>query len=244
LAETRIQLCGAFVARIEGRRIERELPGRQGRLVFAYLAANRLRTVSRAELVDAVWVESVPAAPDAALRALLSKLRRLVPVHGRTELRLDLPEPAWIDVEAAARAIHRAESAIAQSEWAEAWAPSQVALFVSERGFLVGEEAPWIEEQRRRLREMHVRALEAHGVACLRVGGTELPAAERVARRLIDEEPYREAGHRLLMESLAATGNPAAALRAYEDLRVRLREELGVAPSEATQALHVRLLGT
>lgn len=242
MAETRIQLCGAFVARIDGRRIERELPGRQGRLLFAYLAANRLRSVSRAELVEAVWFDDLPAAPDAALRALLSKLRRLLAIEGRTELRLDLPEPAWVDLEAAVRAIHRAESAIAQGEWAEAWAPSQVALFVSERGFLVGEDGPWIEAERRHLRELHVRALEAHGASCLGVGGTELPAAERVARRLVEEEPYREAGHRLLMESLAATGNPAAALRVYEDLRVRLREELGVAPSDATQALHLRLL--
>jgi SARP family transcriptional regulator, regulator of embCAB operon len=243
LAETRIQLCGAFVARIEGRRIERELPGRQGRLLFAYLAANRLRSVSRAELVDTLWLEDLPAAPDAALRALLSKLRRFVPIEGRTEVRLALSEPAWVDVEAAARAIHRAESAIAQGEWAEAWAPSQVALFVSEREFLVGEEGPWIEEERRSLRELHVRALEAHGASCFGVGGTELPAAERVARRLVQQEPFREAGHRLLMESLAATGNPAAALRVYEDLRVRLREELGVAPSDATQELHRRLLG-
>lgn len=244
MAETRIQLCGAFVARIDGRRIERELPGRQGRLLFAYLAANRLRGVSRSELIDAVWFEDVPTAPDAALRALLSKLRRVVAIPGRADLRLDLPEPAWVDVEAAARAIHRAESAIAQGEWAEAWAPSQVALFVSERGFLVGEEGPWIDEERLRLRELHMRALEAHGAACLGVGGTELPAAERVAKRLVRQEPYREAGHRLLMESLAATGNAAAALRAYEDLRVRLREELGVAPSDATQELHRRLLGT
>src|SRR5262249_32846830 len=89
-------------------------------------------------------------------------------------------------------------------------APSQGALFVSERGFLVGEDGPWLDVQRRRLGELHVRALEAHGTACLGMGGTELPAAERVARRLIAEEPDREAGHRLLMESLAATGNQAA----------------------------------
>jgi DNA-binding SARP family transcriptional activator len=37
-------------------------------------------------------------------------------------------------------------------------------------------------------------------------------------------------------------GNCAEALLVYEELRTRLREELGVTPSEPTQALHRRLL--
>jgi DNA-binding SARP family transcriptional activator len=44
------------------------------------------------------------------------------------------------------------------------------------------------------------------------------------------------------MESLERRGNVAEALRAYERLRVLLREELGVAPSPAVQAIHGRLL--
>jgi DNA-binding SARP family transcriptional activator len=55
--------------------------------------------------------------------------------------------------------------------------------------------------------------------------------------------PYRESGHRLLMETLAARGNTAEALLVYEELRRRLRDELGAAPSAQTQALHRQLLG-
>ncbi|HKO84781.1 MAG TPA: BTAD domain-containing putative transcriptional regulator [Actinomycetota bacterium] len=47
---------------------------------------------------------------------------------------------------------------------------------------------------------------------------------------------------RSLMEALARRGNLAEALRAYERLRVLLREELGVAPSPDLQAAHRRLL--
>jgi pentatricopeptide repeat protein len=53
---------------------------------------------------------------------------------------------------------------------------------------------------------------------------------------------YRETAHRILMEALARRGNVAEALRAYERLRILLREELGIAPSPAIQALHRRLL--
>ena len=44
------------------------------------------------------------------------------------------------------------------------------------------------------------------------------------------------------MEALERRGNPAEALRAYDRLRVRLREELGIAPSPTVQAVHRRLL--
>jgi DNA-binding SARP family transcriptional activator len=59
---------------------------------------------------------------------------------------------------------------------------------------------------------------------------------------LTELAPYRETGHLLLMEALERRGNTAEALRAYERLRVLLREELGIAPNPAIQSLHRRLL--
>jgi DNA-binding SARP family transcriptional activator len=148
----------------------------------------------------------------------------------------------WVDVEAAAAAVHRAESALALGRPHEAWGPSQVAMFVAGRPFLAGEEAPWIDDQRRSLSALHIRALESYAAATLGVAGTELAAAVRAARRLVDLEPYRETGHRILMEALDREGNTAEALRVYDTLRCRLRDELGITPSQATQDLHRRLL--
>jgi SARP family transcriptional regulator, regulator of embCAB operon len=45
------------------------------------------------------------------------------------------------------------------------------------------------------------------------------------------------------MRALAASDNVAEALAAYERLRVLLRDELGVDPSDAVQDEYVRLLG-
>ena len=42
---------------IGGRAVEDELPGRKGRLAFAYLVANRDRPVGRDELIGALWPE-------------------------------------------------------------------------------------------------------------------------------------------------------------------------------------------
>ncbi len=234
----RIQLCGRLVVELGGERVEGRLPGRQGRLLFAYLAAHRDREPTRDELADALWPSEPPAAADVALRSLLSKLRRVVPLDG-----LRLATDARTDLELADDAIHRAESAIALGEWRRAWGPAQVALFTGRRGFLPGEDAPWIDELRGRLEELQRRALEAYGVATLGIGGTELAAAERAGRALVKLAPYRESGYCLLMRALAAQGNAAEALLVYDELRRLLQAELGVAPSAPTQELHRGLLG-
>jgi len=44
----RVQVCGSIVVEDAGRRLETELPSRQGRVLFAYLVLNRARAVPRA----------------------------------------------------------------------------------------------------------------------------------------------------------------------------------------------------
>ena len=149
-----------------------------------------------------------------------------------------------MDIETAQAAIHRAESAVAQQQWERAWASSQSALFTARRGFLPGEDALWIDRTRRHLEELHVRALEAYAAAGLGLGGTELPAARDAGRAVVDLAPLRESGHRLLMRALAAEGNTGEALRAYEHLRARLADELGIDPSPSTRTLYEELLRT
>jgi DNA-binding SARP family transcriptional activator len=241
----RIQICGRVVVQIDGRRVEHGLPGRQGPMLLVYLAANRDRPLSRDELVEALWPGELPPRPESALSVLLSKLRGSLgaaSIEGRSHLRLSMPE-AWVDLEAAVLGIHRAESAVALGDWAGAAGPARVALHTANRGILAGFEAPWIDELRRRLDDIRLRALACVGVAGLRIGGTELPAAERSGRALVRFAPFREAGYGLLMEALAAQGNTAEALQTYDALRRSLRDELGVAPGADLQALHRRLLG-
>ena len=94
-----------------------------------------------------------------------------------------------------------------------AWGPSLAALFTAEREFLPGEDVPWVEDRRRQLAELRLRALEAYAVAALGIGGTELPAAVRASCQLINLVPLRESGYQVLMRSLALQGNVAEALR-------------------------------
>ncbi len=231
----RIQLCGPTVIETGGERLDSRLPGRQGRLLFAYLVLGRHRLTSRDELAGAIWPRQLPSAAETGLNALISKLRKILGpavIDGH----------ARVDVEVAAEAVHRAESQVALGGWKHAWGPSLVALFIAEREFLPGEDAPWIDEQRQHLAEVRLRALEAYAVAALGIGGTELPAAVRAARKLVGLAPVRESGYQVLMRALAGQGNVADALRVYASLCEILRDELGVSPCTATQAVYDRLL--
>lgn len=245
MPSTRIQLCGRVVAEIEGRRVENDLPGLKGRLLFVYLVANRDRHISHDEVVETIWPEGAPPAVGSDVRALLSKLRRAVGRDAlglRSRFRLELPADTWIDLEAAGGAIHDAEAAVARENWARAFSASQTVLSVARREFLAGEDAPWISDWRSYLSQLEVRALECYTAASIGLGAGELATAERCARALIATERYRESGYRLLMEALLATGNAAEAMQVYDELRQRLRVELGMSPSPATQELHRRLL--
>jgi len=134
---------------------------------------------------------------------------------------LHLPPDAFVDLEHAREAIHRAESAVAQSHWHRAWGASQGPLFTARRGFLPDEEAEWIRDVRHELDALYLRALECYAQACLGVSGTELAAADRAGRELTRLATYRESGYRHLMRALARSGNTAEALRTYDELRTQ-----------------------
>jgi SARP family transcriptional regulator, regulator of embCAB operon len=244
--DSRIQLCGRLVVKLGARRVEDDLPGANGRLLFAYLVLNRFRRIAREELLIALYGAEVTPDHNPRLSVLLSKLRRVVGSEllvGRSEIELVLPPGTFVDVEAALEAAHRAESHIANGEWAEAWGPAGVAYHVANRPLLQGQDRPWLDEWRRRLDDVRLRGLECFAAARLALGGSAVSQAEECARRLIELAPYRETGHRILMEALELRGNVAEALLAYERLRVLLRDDLGVAPSPAVQGIHRRLLG-
>ena len=243
---TRIQLCGRLVVKLDAERVEDALPGALGQLLFAYLVLNRLHRTDRGELLLAVYGDDVTPGHNARLSVLLSKLRRVVGselLTGRAHVELVLPAGAFVDVEAAFEALHRAESHIAKSEWAAAWGPSGLAYDIGSRPLLPGQDRPWLDEWRRRLDDVRLGGLECLAAASLGLGGPELAQASNCARQLIELAPFRESGYRLLMESLERSGNVAEALRVYDGLRIKLRDELGVAPGPAVQHVYRRLLG-
>ena len=228
---------------------EARFPGRQGRLVFAYLVAEQGRPVPRDELAEALWGDAPPPTWDKALTVIVSKLRSLLAdrIDGANALtsafgciRLDLPEGTWVDVLAAATAIQDAEDALASGDLENAKAAAELAASLVRQTFLPGEEGTWVDEKRRELADIRSRALIALADACLRSG--DAPAAAKWAEQTIALAPFRETGYRRLMEAHVAAGNRAEALQVYEHCRQLLADELGTYPSPETESVYRELL--
>lgn len=242
----RIYLAGEVAVEYGDRLLkEADLAGPQGRLALVYLVAERKRAVPQAELAELLWPDNLPPSWPVALSAVISKLRNKLSLLGldREQLIVNAfrcyqfrpPPDTWIDLEAAADAVHRAEGALLASDPRAAYGSSLIATTIAHRPFLVGEDGPWISARRDWLAGILVRALDCRVEALVANG--ELALALDQARAAVDLEPYRESGYLRLMRVLVMRGDRAEAVRAYQDCRRRLSEELGVAPSTETESL-------
>ena len=249
----RIYLTGPIAIEVDGRVLvgERQLRGRQGRLVFAYLVCERTRPVSREELATIVWPEETPPSWESALSALTSRLGGLLSARalkskevrfarGLGHYQIHLPVDVWVDLEAGVSAIDRAESALRSGAPDRVLGPATVAATIARRPFLSGIDGFWEDSQRRRLERQLVRALDC--LAEMRIASGEPDLAVESAIEAVRLDPFRERSRRLLMQGYESTGNRARAVDAYHALRERLAEELGTEPAPETEALYLKLL--
>jgi len=247
---TRIYLTGRLAVEHEGVLTldEAALPGRQGRLLFAYLATNLHRAVPRVELSDVLWGGVPPAGADTTLSGVLSRLRGLLrkaPFDAGVTVRtggvsLHLPLDAWLDIEGAANAVDEAEGAQRRGDMAAAWGHGNVAAVIARRPFLPSEEAPWIERQRQKLASVLIRSLQC--LSMVSAESHDLASAVVYTTQILELEPLRESAYHQLMKLHVRMGNSAEALRVFADCRTRLRDELGASPSPDIEQLHLSIL--
>ena len=230
---------------------ESQLGGPQGRFVLVYLVAERKRAVTQSELADALWSESLPSSWPLALSAIVSRLRSRLAGVGLPRSRIignafgcyqfTPPAETWIDIEAALAGVDAADGALVAGNPQAAFGPSLIATTILRRPFLPGHDGPWVDDRRASLAASLVRALDSRVEALMSYH--ELGLALANAREAVRLEPYRESGYRRLMRVLAAGGDRAEAVRAYNQCRDLLERELGVAPSAETEALFREIAG-
>ncbi|MEP6973217.1 MAG: bacterial transcriptional activator domain-containing protein [Actinomycetota bacterium] len=245
----RIYLAGNIaLERGDALMAERRLPGSQGRLAFALLVSERSNALSTAHIADILWDGTPPASWGTALRAVVSKLRSaLAEIGGDVTIehafgcyQLRMPPDTWVDMEAAAAAVHDAEVFVRAGDLVAAHGEALVANAIARRPFLEGMDGDWVQRQRAQLRAIHVRALSCRTEIALLNGDHGGAASD--AERIIVLEPFKEQAYVLLIRAHIAAGNNAEALATYERLREKLASELGVSPSPDTEAVFLEVL--
>ncbi len=234
MRDMEFSLLGPLVVR----RGAAEVPiaGDRARRALALLALSAGRPVAVDRLLEEVW-DSPPEGAANALQSLISRLRRALgaeaPIEreGDTYRLLVAPETvdAWRFEQAlaAARAGDDAALERALAEW-----HGEPLLGLGDTGGIAAD--------RLRLQALYRSALLMRAAARLEAGGDPLLTADLQA--LCAASPLDEEAHALLLRALVAAGREAEALTRYEELRQRLREELGADPAAPLQDLHRAIL--
>jgi hypothetical protein len=217
--------------------------------VLALLAAERERPLAREELAEELWAGGLPPAWEPALRAVISKLRGALAGVGldRDALsgafgvyRLRLPPRTWVDLEAAAGALHRAETLARAGQVDEACGWALAARAIGARPLLPGAQGPWVARRRARLRDVHRRSLAVLAYLWVRRGEPGLAVAD--AEEALRLEPsgvdlsHPDAGpHRRGKSGRGPPGVPAVPRAARRGTRGRsLPGDTGPLPGDPT----------
>jgi predicted ATPase/DNA-binding SARP family transcriptional activator len=243
----RVRTLGGFALWRDNQQIAVERWERQqiGALLKWLLGAPGQR-LTRDEVSERFWSESDPQRGRANLRVLVHRLRRVlgdqaggasvVQVEGEVlTLRQGSAAAEWLDAEGFVRA---GRAALAGQDAAAC----RAALARYTGDYLPDDAyAEWAVERREQLRQLRHALLLHLAALCAASGARE--EAEGSLRAVLADDRCQEEAALALMRLCAATGRRGQALRVYRRLAEALREDLGLAPEAATQALARSLAG-
>ena len=226
------------------------------RAVLGLLALHQGAGVSRDALLDALWGENPPPTATGMLQGHVSRLRRLAGLgsglqkgsaraRGGGVLSWDgasyrLDSGVGCDLTEFGELASRARRAAAGGD-----AGAASGLFERALALWLGEPLADVDVLRGHpaLTALSRRRVEAViGYADAAAAAGRRGDALGQLRVLAEREPLDERVHARLMAALAATGQQAAALGVYAEIRLRLDRELGVRPGRELADAQVRVL--
>ena len=211
-------------------------------LVRLLVDPNRVVAVDR--LVEDLWDGSPPRSAGQTLQTYVSQLRkvlgadRVVTVGGGYRI---VVEPAELDTERFEAAAAEGHAALTRGSWPEAEERFRQALAEWRGDALIDVAgAAWALAESARLEELRLSAIESLFEAQLAVGkSSEVVVAAETA---VADNPLRERLWAHLITAYYRVGRQADALRAYQRLRERLADELGIDPSPELRDLEAAVL--
>jgi DNA-binding SARP family transcriptional activator len=220
----------------------REVSGLRRQAVLAVLALHGGDVIGTDQLIDIVWGDHPPITATNTLQSHVSHLRRLF----GTRVAILARAPGYVlnldgdatDVTVAERLIGLGTAA---ADPAERVRHFQAAVRLWRGRALMGlSGSRWLEGEAERLDQLLVHARQALARARLDLGqhAQALGDLEALAR----EHPLYEQTHGALMLALYRCGRQGDALGVYQRLRVALRDDLGVEPSQPLRDLEAAVL--
>jgi DNA-binding SARP family transcriptional activator len=115
------------------------------------------------------------------------------------------------------------------------WAAASVAVAISRRELLPGEDHEWVIALRRELERTAIRGYDS--LAWVWITRQHFSLAATMAEAALAIDPLHEPAWRALISSEVSAGNRAAAAAAFERYCGVMRRELGLPPSKETERI-------
>ena len=216
----RVRVLGELELDLGGLALEPP-PSRRGRSLLGFMALDP-GPHPRSVLAARFWPDVLDESARTSLRGALTAIRRSLGPAADPHLLATREAAGLADVWTDAAEFAALVAAGRDEE----------ALALCRGDLLAGLDDDWLLAARDEHRDAQAAAL-----ARLAAAADDVEAALRHTRARIALDPLSEEAHRDLMTRLAAAGDRAAALAAYNRLAERLRTELRIAPSPATREL-------
>jgi DNA-binding SARP family transcriptional activator len=218
--------------------------GRKSRALLAGLLLRPNEIVPADRLIDELWDADSPEDAGAALRVIVSRLRKALPedvLTTRAPGYLIRVEPDELDLHRFERLVDEGRSLLARVLATDASERLHEALALW-RGPALADfgYASFAQAAIARLEEIRLAAGELRIDADLALGRHDELVGELAG--LVAEYPLRERLRMYLMTALYRSGRQAEALDAYQDARRSLVDELGIDPGPALQELERAIL--
>lgn len=232
----RVELFGGPVVRLGSRSLDK-FETRKTALLLGVLASDPGRSWNRNALCEVLWPFEDPAISRTRLRQAAAALRRSfgecgdLIVADRVDLKLDGAD-VDSDVAEFERLLKRAQNA--PEPGGRATSLAQAVALVGEV-FLPGFTEEWAVARREHYRAATIEAMHAAVEAFAEAGMTR--EAIESAGLLLRSDPLNEPAARLLMRLYADEGMAPNAMKVYRDLAGALHVQIGLAPSQETDAL-------
>src|SRR5512143_2389657 len=229
-----VRLLGQFKVLCDGRLVT--IPTRNAQALFAYLVLNAGKAHRREKLAGLLWPDSSEENARSNLRHELWRLRKAVDGERESYFVADDLTVAFNPQGEYFLDVHRLEGAPLEGSPAEDLIE---ALSVYRGELLPGFDDEWVFVERDRLNGLY----EAKVARLLEILQSEGRWGEVVewGSRWIGMGGWPEPAYRALMTAYANTGDISKAVGTYERYAQAMQKELGLKPSEQTQALYKRL---
>jgi TolB-like protein/Tfp pilus assembly protein PilF len=208
--------------------------------VIAILTLSESHSCSRSRIIDLLWSDRSKEQALASVRQSLWSLKKVLGDSADSLLRVDRkkiglnPGPVRTDIDEFRELIKSPESESLEKAVSLHRGDLLEGLVIQDRQW-----QEWLTRERENL-----RAGLAETLCTLIEHYTAEPDTHRLidtGRRLIELDPYREEGHRAMMQGFADSNQKALALKQFERCSELLLQELKTAPSSETRELFTQI---